>query len=57
MTASEQKARGECPVCGLDYQLTQEGLLRRHNGMTLAGFSTGERCPGVGERPFIPAGA
>ncbi|MFC8332797.1 hypothetical protein [Streptomyces olivaceus] len=54
---SDQKTRGECPACGLIFQLTKDGVLRRHHGMTPAGFSTGERCPGVGEPLFIPEGA
>ncbi|WNI31470.1 hypothetical protein [Streptomyces sp. ITFR-6] len=57
MSTVGPKPRGECPVCGLDYQLTKDGILGRHNGMTAAGFSTGERCLGVGEPPFVPEGA
>ncbi|SDM76697.1 hypothetical protein [Streptomyces wuyuanensis] len=44
-------ARGECPSCGLSYALKADGTMRRHHGMTLAGFSTGEPCPGVGKPP------
>lgn len=55
--APAPKPRGECPVCSLEYQLTQKGRLGRHNGITPAGFSTGERCPGVGEPPYVAPGA
>lgn len=59
MKTNEPKAkeRGECPACSRDFQLTRKRLLGWHNGMTQAGFSTGKRCDGVGEPPFVPAGA
>lgn len=50
------KPRGECPSCGLGYVLIN-GRLGYHKGITPSGFSTGRRCVGVGEPPFVPAGA
>lgn len=49
--------RGDCSVCGQDYALTLDGLIRRHNGMTRAGFSTGERCDGTRRPPAPRPGA
>ncbi|WP_433856725.1 hypothetical protein [Streptomyces kronopolitis] len=56
--SSTPKPRGECPKCSpRTFPLTRKGLIRWHYGMTAAGFSTGARCDGVGEKPFVPAGA
>jgi len=43
--------QGTCSVCGLAYRLRPRGGLWRHYGITAAGFSTGEPCPGVGKPP------
>lgn len=44
-------SRRPCPVCHINYVVTGNGTMRHHHGITLAGFSTGERCPGVGQPP------
>ncbi|MFJ7592479.1 hypothetical protein ACIQZO_34940 [Streptomyces sp. NPDC097617] len=49
--------RGECPVCNMTYHLTSSGKVGRHNGITLSGFSTGQRCPGIGRAPYVAPGA
>ena len=43
--------RRPCSVCGIAYRVKLDGALFRHNGVTLAGFSTGGRCPGAGLPP------
>ncbi|MGW7053088.1 hypothetical protein [Streptomyces sp. NPDC054887] len=45
--------RADCPTCGLDFCLTKSGTMFRHVGMTPAGFSTGETCPGTGQAPVV----
>ncbi|MER7487990.1 hypothetical protein ABTY20_19190 [Streptomyces sp. NPDC126497] len=44
-------ARRPCSVCGFPYLVRKGGVLGRHVGTDAAGFSTGERCPGVGRPP------
>jgi hypothetical protein len=39
----------ECPVCDRDYQLTNDGRIRRHRGRRA------ETCPGGGRKPRRPA--
>ncbi|MFJ6014520.1 hypothetical protein [Streptomyces sp. NPDC092952] len=51
------KQRGECQRCGLSFQLTRAGRLGHHHGITPSGFSTGRRCPGVGQIPFFAVDA
>lgn len=43
--------RRPCSVCGFRYLVRTGGVVGRHHGVDEAGFSTGERCPGVGEPP------
>lgn len=43
--------RGNCAVCNLNYSIKGDGTIRRHFGMTLSGFSTGEPCPGADKPP------
>ncbi|MFE9398623.1 hypothetical protein [Streptomyces flavidovirens] len=47
------RKRANCPTCGLDFRLTKSGTMFRHVGMTPAGFSTGETCPGAGKAPVV----
>ncbi|MDH6189195.1 hypothetical protein EES44_24635 [Streptomyces sp. ADI96-15] len=56
-TAAPAKPRGDCQRCGLSYALTKDGKLGRHHGITQSGFSTGQRCPGVGLAPYVAVGA
>ncbi|MFD8774542.1 hypothetical protein [Streptomyces sp. NPDC059916] len=52
------RPRGECPKCSpRRFQLTRKGVLAWQYGISAAGFSTGGRCDGVGEKPFVPKGA
>jgi hypothetical protein len=53
MTAVE-KPTGKCPVCGRTFQLTKDGLLRKHwkrdeNGKAL--FPLSVSCDGSGQDP------
>jgi hypothetical protein len=43
--------RRPCSVCGFRYLVRTGGVVGRHHGVDAAGFSTGERCPGVGKPP------
>ena len=43
--------RRPCSVCGFGYLVRQDGTVGRHVGTDEAGFSTGERCEGVGRPP------
>lgn len=43
--------RRPCSVCGFPYLVRKGGVIGRHVGVDPAGFSSGERCPGVGEPP------
>lgn len=43
--------RGNCAVCNLNYSIKGDGTIRRHFGMTPAGFSTGNPCPGADKPP------
>lgn len=40
-----------CGSCGFPYVVRADGMMRFHHGVDAAGFSTGERCPGVGKPP------
>lgn len=40
-----------CSVCGFPYKVITGGVLGRHYGVTLAGFSSGVRCDGVHKPP------
>lgn len=40
-----------CGSCGFPYTVRTDGTMHFHHGVTPAGFSSGERCPGVGEPP------
>ncbi|MGW7786009.1 hypothetical protein [Streptomyces tricolor] len=40
-----------CGECNLPYRVKADGTMHRHTGVTAAGFSTGEPCPGVGKPP------
>ncbi|MFF1284370.1 hypothetical protein ACFVY4_26960 [Streptomyces sp. NPDC058299] len=40
-----------CAGCGFSYRVITGGVLRYHHGIDPAGFSSGERCEGVGEPP------
>jgi hypothetical protein len=46
--------RQPCSVCEFPHTVRADGTIRRHNGVTLAGFSTGTRCDGVGRPPRRP---
>ncbi|MGC4918681.1 hypothetical protein [Streptomyces albogriseolus] len=48
--------RGHCAVCNRGYSIKGDGTIRRHFGITLAGFSTGNPCPGA-DKPPRPASA
>lgn len=43
--------RRPCSVCGFPYLVRKDGAVGRHAGTDEAGFSTGERCAGVGRPP------
>lgn len=55
--AAELRARARvgtsqpCSYCNLPYRIKADGTVGHHFGMDRAGFSTGERCPGVGKPP------
>lgn len=55
--ADEIKARAivgtpqPCGSCGFPYLVKTDGTMHFHHGVDAAGFSSGERCPGVGEPP------
>jgi len=40
-----------CSVCHIPYTVRADGMIRRHNGISAAGFSSGTDCDGVGEPP------
>ncbi|MGR3875736.1 hypothetical protein ACUXZZ_45205 (plasmid) [Streptomyces graminifolii] len=58
--ANELRARAlvgslqPCSVCGFPYTVRANGTIRRHNGVSPAGFSSGTDCDGVGEPPRRP---
>lgn len=43
--------RRPCSVCGFRHLVRTGGVVGRHVGTDAAGFSTGEKCPGVGRSP------
>lgn len=55
--ADELKARAlvgtsqPCGYCNLSFRIKGDGTVGHHFGMDSAGFSSGERCPGVGKPP------
>ncbi|MEE1838158.1 hypothetical protein [Streptomyces sp. SP17KL33] len=55
--ANELKARAivgtlqPCSECDFPYTVNADGTIRHHHGIAPNGYSTGERCPGVGEPP------
>lgn len=40
-----------CGACNFPYRVKGDGTMHRHTGVSPAGFSTGEPCPGVGKPP------
>jgi hypothetical protein len=53
MTTTPTPKRGTCRVCGRDYQLTRDGLLRKHwkrDGMG-RGLPFSDPCLGSGQQP------
>lgn len=53
---AEEKARGDCPVCGRSIQLKKDGTVRHHGGGTSDHwpFRRAYRCPGSDEKPSNP---
>ncbi|MGX1254126.1 hypothetical protein RKD48_006637 [Streptomyces ambofaciens] len=43
-----------CSYCNLPFRVKADGTVGHHLGMDRSGFSSGERCPGVGKPPRIP---
>jgi hypothetical protein len=43
-----------CAECGRTFRVKADGTVHHHEGVSVIGYASGERCPGAGRPPRTP---